>query len=219
MKKLISVLLIALFTVTGLFAITVKDYADPASWIPQSLCIGMGNDKWALADISYNMDDQLSFSEHFYLEAPAYWVNVNMLAVTNRGWQNGWNTTDYSAPGDGNKIDGRYDVTQIFFSLPLDLLETDRFYIWIRPEAGVSIVGDQNYAFLQNTLHKIINAAPLEVSYEIPGRNEAKLSLNISTEIGGYILNVGETMLSLSARADFMNTIGFGYKQHVYGSL
>ena len=175
MKKLILLLLTALLTVAGLYAISISEYADPSSWIPESLYIGMGNDKWALANISYNMDDQLSFSEHFYVEAPAYWLDVNMLAITNRGWQNGWSTLDFSAEGDGNKIDGRYDVTQIFFSLPLDLLVTDNFYIWIRPEAGVSIIGDQNYAFLQNTLHKLINAAPLEVDYETPGKNMAKL--------------------------------------------
>ena len=219
MKKLISLLLAAVLTITGLYAISASEYSDPDSWIPDSFCIGMGNDKWALANISYNMDDQLSFSEHFYVEAPAYWLNVNMLAITNRGWQNGWSTLDYSADGDGNKIDGRYDVTQVFFSLPLDLLVTDYFYIWIRPEAGVSIIGDQNYAFLQNTLHKLINAAPLEVKYETPGENMAKLSLNMSAEIGGLILEIGETSLALSARADFMNTIGFGYKQHIYGSL
>ena len=219
MKKLILLLLTALLTVTGLYAISISEYADPSSWIPESLYIGMGNDKWALANISYNMDDQLSFSEHFYVEAPAYWLDVNMLAITNRGWQNEWSTLDFSAEGDGNKIDGRYDVTQIFFSLPLDLLVTDNFYIWIRPEAGVSIIGDQNYAFLQNTLHKLINAAPLEVDYETPGKNMAKLSLNMSAEVGGLLLRFGESLLSISARADFMNTIGFGYKQHVYGAL
>ena len=206
-------MLTALLTVTGLYAISISEYADPSSWIPESLYIGMGNDKWALANISYNMDDQLSFSEHFYVEAPAYWLDVNMLAITNRGWQNGWSTLDFSAEGDGNKIDGRYDVTQIFFSLPLDLLVTDNFYIWIRPEAGVSIIGDQNYAFLQNTLHKLINAAPLEVDYETPGKNMAKLSLNMSAEVGGILLRLGDSLLSISARADFMNTIGFGYKQ------
>ena len=89
MKKLILLLLTALLTVTGLYAISISEYADPSSWIPESLYIGMGNDKWALANISYNMDDQLSFSEHFYVEAPAYWLDVNMLADTfniNRSW-------------------------------------------------------------------------------------------------------------------------------------
>ena len=71
MKKLISLLLTALLTVTGLYAISISEYADPSSWIPESLYIGMGNDKWALANIYYNMDDQLSFDEHFYVEDPA----------------------------------------------------------------------------------------------------------------------------------------------------
>ena len=100
MKKLLLFILILFISISSLLATSFLDYSDAKSWIPESLCIGMGNDKWAIGSISYNMDDQLTFSEHFYLEAPAWTMNVNLLSITNRGWMAGWSAKDVTKVDD-----------------------------------------------------------------------------------------------------------------------
>ena len=127
MKKILLFLLIFFIFLSSLNAITFKDYNNLKSWVPESFCIGMGNDKWAIGSISYNMDDQLTFSEHFYLEAPAWTMNVNLLSITNRGWMDGWSAKDVTKVGSGERIDGRYDVSQILLGLPLNIVDTKGF--------------------------------------------------------------------------------------------
>lgn len=70
---------------------------------------------------------------------------------------------------------------------------------------------------LQNTLHKIIKAAPLEVDYE--KGNYIKPTINLFFEAGGFLLNVGNTKLILAARADLFNTLKFASKEIIYGSI
>lgn len=218
MKKLLLFILILFISISSLLATSFLDYSDAKSWIPESLCIGMGNDKWAIGSISYNMDDQLTFSEHFYLEAPAWTMNVNLLSITNRGWMAGWSAKDVTKVGSGERIDGRYDVSQILLGLPLNILNTKGFYLYTKLEFGLSIIGNQHYDVLQNTLHKIIKAAPLEVDYEIDN-NIVKSTLNLYLEAGGVIANVKSAALVLALRTDLLNTIDFSSKQIIYGSV
>ncbi len=218
MKKLLLFILILFISISSLLATSFLDYSDAKSWIPESLCIGMGNDKWAIGSISYNMDDQLTFSEHFYLEAPAWTMNVNLLSITNRGWMEGWSAKDVTKVGSGERIDGRYDVSQILLGLPLNIVNTKGFYLYTKPEFGLSIIGNQHYDVLQNTLHKIIKAAPLEVDYEIDN-NIVKSTLNLYLEAGGVIANVKSAALVLALRTDLLNTIDFSSKQIIYGSV
>lgn len=218
MKKLLLFILILFISISSLVASSFLDYSDAKSWIPKSLCIGMGNDKWAIGSISYNMDDQLTFSEHFYLEAPAWTMNVNLLSITNRGWMDGWSAKDVTKVGSGERIDGRYDVSQILLGLPLDIVNTKDIYLYTKPEFGLSIIGNQHYEFLQNTLHKIIKAAPLEVDYEIDD-NIVKPTLNLYLEAGGVIAKIESAYLVLALRTDLLNTIDFASKQIIYGSV
>lgn len=218
MKKKLLFLLIFFIFLSSLNAITFKDYNNLKSWVPESFCIGMGNDKWAIGSISYNMDDQLTFSEHFYLEAPAWTMNVNLLSITNRGWMDGWSAKDVTKVGSGERIDGRYDVSQILLGLPLDIVNTKDIYLYTKPEFGLSIIGNQHYEFLQNTLHKIIKAAPLEVDYEIDD-NIVKPTLNLYLEAGGVIAKIESAYLVLALRTDLLNTIDFASKQIIYGSV
>lgn len=218
MKKILLFLLIFFIFLSSLNAITFKDYNNLKSWVPESFCIGMGNDKWAIGSISYNMDDQLTFSEHFYLEAPAWTMNVNLLSITNRGWMDGWSAKDVTKVGSGERIDGRYDVSQILLGLPLDIVNTKDIYLYTKPEFGLSIIGNQHYEFLQNTLHKIIKAAPLEVDYEIDD-NIVKPTLNLYLEAGGVIAKIESAYLVLALRTDLLNTIDFASKQIIYGSV
>ena len=80
MKRCVSIIFI-------LCIMLVPLCADNKLWIPNSLIIGMGNDKWDIGVLSYNADDQLSFSEHIRLSAPIWSLNLNMMAISNRGWQ------------------------------------------------------------------------------------------------------------------------------------
>lgn len=217
MKRLLSILIVLLSAMCMLSAITFSDYNNRKSWIPESLCIGMGNDKWAIGTISYNMDDQLTFSEHFFIEAPAWTFNVNMLSITNRGWKEGWSTTDATISSDNSLFSGRYDVTQVLFGIPIDIIDTYDFYFYLKPELGLSFIGNQHYDVLQNTLHKIIKAAPLYVNYE--EGNFVKPTLNMFIEAGGYLLDVESTQLILATRADFYNTFDFASKEIIYGSI
>lgn len=151
--------------------------ADNRLWIPNSLIIGMGNDKWDIGILSYNADDQLTFSEHIRLSAPMWGLNLNMMAISNRGWQNGWEVNNDKAIGDGIKFDGRYDVTDISFSLNLNLVDNDFLFINLNPELGISIVGDQGYDEIQNNFHKLLQIATVNIPYDTKG-NEVKLLLN-----------------------------------------
>ena len=170
MKRCVSIIFI-------LCIMLVPLCADNKLWIPNSLIIGMGNDKWDIGVLSYNADDQLSFSEHIRLSAPIWSLNLNMMAISNRGWQNGWEVGNDEAIGDGIKFDGRYDVTDLSFSLNLNLLENDLLFIKLKPEIGISIVGDQGYDEIQNNFHKLLKIATLNIPYDTKG-NEVKLLLN-----------------------------------------
>ena len=196
MKRCVSIIFI-------LCIMLVPLCADNKLWIPNSLIIGMGNDKWDIGVLSYNADDQLSFSEHIRLSAPIWSLNLNMMAISNRGWQNGWEVGNDEAIGDGIKFDGRYDVTDLSFSLNLNLLENDLLFIKLKPEIGISIVGDQGYDEIQNNFHKLLKIATLNIPYDTKG-NEVKLLLN--GEIESAIKLPLSSYLSLGSKIQYTST-------------
>ena len=196
MKRCVSIIFI-------LCIMLVPLCADNKLWIPNSLIIGMGNDKWDIGVLSYNADDQLSFSEHIRLSAPIWSLNLNMMAISNRGWQNGWEVGNDEAIGDGIKFDGRYDVTDLSFSLNLNLLENNLLFIRLKPEIGISIVGDQGYDEIQNNFHKLLKIATLNIPYDTKG-NEVKLLLN--GEIESAIKLPLSSYLSLGSKIQYTST-------------
>ena len=90
MKRKITLLSFLVFSCSLLFSLPLIGFKEGENYIPNGFSMGMGNDTFAIGGLSYNYDDQLSFSEHFSLSAPAYEIKVNMLAFTNRGWRDGW---------------------------------------------------------------------------------------------------------------------------------
>ena len=96
MKRKITLLSFLVFSCSLLFSLPLIGFKEGENYIPNGFSMGMGNDTFAIGGLSYNYDDQLSFSEHFSLSAPAYEIKVNMLAFTNRGWRDGWDIHDYS---------------------------------------------------------------------------------------------------------------------------
>lgn len=218
MKRLIAISIALASLLCILPAAAFSDYAKAESYIPDSFLVGMGNDKWAIGGISYNFDDQLSFSEHFTLSAPAYRLKVNMLAFTNRGWRDGWSVTDPSAAGGNDLISGRYDATEILLSIPLDIVSTDLFSLRLEAEGGLSVVGNQHYDVLQNTLHKLIHASPVNLGYEIEGNNLYGMA-NASVDMAFSLYSFENAKLFASAEARSENTIGFDYMQRAEGSI
>lgn len=211
MKKA-SLVIALLFVAFASFAVTFADYGCPNAWIPQSFMVGAGNDRWS-GGMSFDYDDQLSFAEYFSLEAPAWELHVNMLGITNRGWQKGWSVSDPSLKGDGNRIAGRYDVTEILLSFPLELVENPWFFLDVEPYLGVSVIGRQDYVVLQNTVHRILGMAQVDLDYETSS-NKPYASLGGTVSAGGAIPLSWRTRLALGVKGTFYNNIGFNYRQH-----
>lgn len=183
-------------------------------WIPNSLNVGMGNDMWSIGSITYNMDDQLTFSSHVSLSAPIWKMNLDMLAFTNRGWQEGWIANDYKSLGDGKTFSGRYDDTEISFSLMLDLIKTNKYFLKFTPSIGLSIVGNQRYGNIQNGFHKLIKIAPVYLDYETEN-SEAKLILKGELE-SGFIFPLG-TIITIGT--DFHYISKFSAIESIYASI
>ena len=210
MKKAAFVIAM-LFVGFSLSAVSFGDYGCPAAWVPQSFMIGAGNDRWS-GGMSFDYDDQLSFAEYFSLEAPAWKLAVNMLGITNRGWQEGWSVTDPSLKGDGNRISGRYDVTEILLGFPLELVGNPWFFVDMEPYFGVSVIGRQNYVVLQNTVHRILDMSQVHLEYETDS-NKPYASLGGTIAVGGAVPLSWRTRLTLGVKGAFSNNIGFNHRQ------
>ncbi len=196
MKRCVSIIFILCIMLFPLCAVSKL-------LIPNSLVIGMGNDKWDIGLLSYNADDQLTFSEHVRLSAPLWSLNLNMMAISNRGWQDGWLPENEHAIGDGIKFDGRYDVTEISLTLFMNIVNNDSFFLNLKPEAGISIVGNQGYEKIQNNFHKLLQIATVEIPYEATG-NEIKLQL--SSQLDGGIRIPLKSFLGFGAKIQYIPT-------------
>lgn len=209
MRRFLFFVLLIILTGT-LFADTIKDYFAPENWIPDKIVYAMGNDKWTVGGLSYNWDDQLSYSEHLYIRAPSWSFAIDWNGITNRGWQEGWDINDYSKPGDGNRIQGRYDELQMYFGFPADLIDNDKLWLWINPEFGVSIAGNQSHDIIQNFSHDFLNkVAAVDLPYEIEGNNVYPL-VRSELELGYVFKEYDMAYLFSSIRLKDYYTIGFG---------
>ena len=214
-KRFSSILLLVFvfmsFHMATLSAVTLEEYSDPSSWIPTRFMVGAGNDKWT-SGISFNLDDQLSFGEYFAVEAPAWKLNVNMLGITNRGWQNGWSVEDFGKDGDGHRISGRYDVTEFLFSLPLEVFYNGSIYLYLEPRFGASLVGNQHYEVLQNTLHRLLGMAEVDLAYETSG-NRVFPYFGGVVEFGDEFMALERSGVFAAVKGTFESTFGFDHRQ------
>lgn len=214
MKRILSLLLLSLFSLSLLFSLPFSGFKEAKNYIPNSLSMGIGNDTFAIGGLSYNFDDQLSFSEHFSLSAPAYEIKVNMLAFTNRGWREGWDIHDYSLVsndgGAGDPIQGRYDVTEIVLAIPLNLTFSNHLLLFLTAEGGISIVGNQHYEILQNTLHTIKGISRVFVDYD-SNDNVIHPTLNSTVGVGYKIKQLEKTSFFGAIKNENRKTFGFEY--------
>lgn len=211
MKKVCLAATVLFLFVFCSFAVTIGEYGYAGSWIPQSFLVGAGNDRWS-SGLSFDYDDQLSFSEYFSLQAPAWRIDVDMLGITNRGWQEGWSTVDPLAKGSGTRVSGRYDSTQVRVRLPIDVVRSQWFFLRMEPTVGVSMIGRQNYAFLQNSLHRALGMQTVDLEYET-NSNKAYALFGGVVSLGGIVSLSWRTNLVVGLRGASSNEIGFSYRQ------
>ena len=67
MRKLFTIILSLIIFTNALFALDFAEYFELENWIPNDITLIAGNDKWTIGGLSYNWDDQLSFSEQIYM--------------------------------------------------------------------------------------------------------------------------------------------------------
>ena len=218
MKRKITLLSFLVFSCSLLFSLPLIGFKEGENYIPNGFSMGMGNDTFAIGGLSYNYDDQLSFSEHFSLSAPAYEIKVNMLAFTNRGWRDGWDIHDYSLKsndgGSGDPMQGRYDMTEILLALPVNFSFSNRLMLFVTIEGGISIVGNQHYEVLQNTLHTIKGISRVFVDYD-SDQNVFYPTFNGKIGFGTSIVELEKTSLFLAIENESRNAFGFEYSNTI----
>lgn len=218
MKRKLIPLLLLVFSISTLFALPLSGFKDGKNYIPTGFSMGMGNDTFAIGGLSYNFDDQLSFTENFVLSAPAYELKIDMIAFTNRGWREGWSPFDYSLKstdgGKGDPIQGRYDLTEIVLSVPISFNFSKHVMLFVTLDGGVSIVGNQHYEVLQNALHTIKGITRVYVDYDTNG-NTFYPTFNAKLGLGFPIVYFDKTSLFGAVENKSKNAFGFEYSDTI----
>ena len=214
MKKIICTLL-CLITVWQSFAASVPALSDGRSWVPESVLIGTGNDKWAFG-LSRNNDDQLSYSGNIRVEAPVWALSLDLNGYTNRGWKDAWYTGE--SDEDITKFyDGRYDVINLAFALKLAPFNTAHWRLDITPQVGFMMAGNYGFEYFQNLVHKVSHIHQVHLPYEAGSRFAPKLSADLRFS-GFWGLPVEREKTTNYGASLFFNTdnnIGFETSQHV----
>lgn len=208
MKRPVTILIV-LLSVFTLSANPFEFYGEKESWAPEQISISFGNDMWAFGGFSYNMDDQLSYSQEAMITAPVWWLDIITAGVTNRGWQLGWEIDDKTALGDGNRLQGRYDKALFNLYLPVHLIDNDSLWVWTSPIVGIELFGDLGFDYIQNATHEAANKPLVHIPYEIDGII-ARPVAGIEAEIGLSLISFDRSWLFASARGSYFNTFGFG---------
>ena len=166
MKRVLVFLLCSL-TLLSLSASGFLDgFKDKRNYIPDHVYLYTGNDLFSYG-ITRNDDDQLSYSFDFQLEAPLWYTRFNANGITNRGWRDGWDMTDYDVPytPGSTVIRGRYDSLETVIGLKLQPVEED-FYLHVYPEVGFAFVGDYGWEWGQNAIHRMMNIHEVDLPYD-----------------------------------------------------
>ncbi len=97
MKKWLALFVFALVSLSLFASDFWGEFKKAQSYIPDHVYLYTGNDLFNYG-ISRNDDDQLSYSFDFQVEAPLWFMRFNANGITNRGWRDGWDMTDYNKP-------------------------------------------------------------------------------------------------------------------------
>ena len=215
--------LVVFFSALWLFALPASDFlgefSDRRSYIPDHLSFYTGNDLFNYG-ISRNDDDQLSYSFDFQLEAPLWFLRFNANGITNRGWRDGWDMTDYAkrfSPGAPVRR-GRYDSLETAFGLKLRPLEED-LYIHIYPEIGLALTGDYGWEWGQNVIHRLMGIHEVTLPYDSAGEGNARMMLGLRMNLGYKIFNFQRTSLIAEVEASTKNIMHFQSENQVLGRV
>lgn len=214
MKKLICSLLVFIVAF-GLFASAAPSLGDGRSWIPESVLIGTGNDKWAFG-LSRNNDDQLSYSGNIRVEAPVWDLILDLNGYTNRGWKDAWYTGKSDAT-DAGFYQNRYDTIDLAFALRWFPFSTDHWQMEVSPRIGFLMAGNYGFVWFQNLVHKLGHIHLVDLPYEKGNIFAPKFSAELSFS-GFWGLPIEREKTTNYGASVFFNTennIGFETSQHV----
>ncbi len=214
MKKLICSFCV-LVVAFGLFASAAPSLGDGRSWIPESVLIGTGNDKWTFG-LSRNNDDQLSYSGNIRVEAPVWTLSLDLNGFTNRGWKDKW-YTDTEDPNPGHWYNGRYDTIDLAFALRWSPFSTDHWQMEVSPRVGFLMAGNYGFVWFQNLIHKISHIHSVSLPYEPGSYFAPKASAKISFSGFWGLPTERSKTTNFGARVSFdtENNIGFETSQYV----
>lgn len=226
MKKLLLCLLLICIT----FSLqAIPSFKDANSWIPSSLKIGTGNDKWTFS-LSRNDDDRLSFSGDISISAPRWFLTTHLNGYTNRGWKTDWDPTafnpEHETDSDSSHFyHGRYDGIDTAFGMNFFPLETEHLTLTFSPFIGFYGAGDFGFDNAQNWIHKISNIHSVNIAYDAMNSNNdsrlfafklgANIEFNAQRPLGNYL----ESDVGVSIGFTSDNNIGFETLQSLYSSL
>ncbi len=219
MKK-ICALVLCLLVSFSLFALDfIDEFLDPKAYIPDHIVLTTGNDKFNYG-ISRNDDDQLSYSFGLQVESPLWYMHFDANGITNRGWRDGWDMTNYETtynPG-AQVYRGRYDSLETVFGLRLRPIE-DKFYLHIYPDVGFALVGDYGWEIGQNLVHRIAKIREVDLPYDNDGAKRVFLMLDGRVNAGFKFLSLERSNLIIELEASSKNILGFQSENQILGRV
>ena len=219
MKRFLVFLLCSLTLLSLSASGFLDEFKDTKNYIPDHVYLYTGNDLFSYG-ITRNDDDQLSYSFDFQLEAPLWYTRFNANGITNRGWRDGWDMTDYTKKYNPGALvnRGRYDSLETVVGLKLRPLEED-FYLHIYPEIGFALVGDYGWEWGQNVIHRMMNIHEVDLPYDSIGEKDVFMMLDCRVNFGFKIHSFERTNLIAEIEASTKNIIGFQSENQVVGRI
>ncbi|MBP5162551.1 MAG: hypothetical protein ILP16_06195 [Spirochaetales bacterium] len=219
MKKLLVLFLCFLTAVSLSASDFIGDFSRKESYIPDHVIAATGNDLFNFG-ISRNDDDQLSYSFDFQLEAPLWYLRFNANGITNRGWRDGWDMTDYSKPytPGASVIRGRYDSIETVLGMKLRPVEED-FYLHLYPEIGFALTGDYGWEWGQNVIHRMMGIHEVALPYDNADEKNVHMMLDLRANAGYKIFNFQRTSLIAEVEASTKNILGFQSENQILGRV
>ncbi len=219
MKKWLALFVFALVSLSLFASDFWGEFKKAQSYIPDHVYLYTGNDLFNYG-ISRNDDDQLSYSFDFQVEAPLWFMRFNANGITNRGWRDGWDMTDYNKPFNpgASVIRGRYDSLETVVGMKLRPIE-DLFYIHLYPEVGFALVGNYGWEWGQNAIHRMMDIHEVQLPYDADVRNGSRLILGLRTNLGYKLLNYERTSLIAEVEASTKNIMGFQSENQILGRI
>lgn len=176
MKTVIKVTIILLFFVL----IPAELCADKTP----ELYLGAGNDTFSMG-LAKNYDDQKSFSINALLRFNKLEFKLDLDAITNRGWNDGFSirNKNQKARNTDEYYSGRYDSASLTANYTFDFKIGSNTWLYITPAAGLSITGNLGLNKLQDANHNLFNLPNIDLFYDFEKVfHSANLGLNLETK-------------------------------------